>query len=148
MRTTTTPRFVAYATAIAAALVALTSSAACGTSGGGSCCAIPLSLSMPCSPCGGGASAAPASTTAPAPPPPPPPASTTANEADLRRRASFELDCPASTLELIVLDARSRGVRGCGKKATYVERCEAAGSATRCDWVPAPAPAPTSPPPS
>jgi hypothetical protein len=36
------------------------------------------------------------------------------------RRAAFDMDCPAESLELTELSECSYGVRGCGKKAAYV----------------------------
>ena len=55
-----------------------------------------------------------------------------ASSADkLRDRASFDLDCPKSKLQLKKLDSRTAGVRGCGQRATYVEVCDGAS----CTWV-------------
>ena len=36
-------------------------------------------------------------------------------------RASFDLECPVRDLEIIEIDYDTRGVRGCGRQATYVE---------------------------
>ena len=35
-------------------------------------------------------------------------------------RAAFDLGCDAAQLKLLVLDERSIGVEGCGRRATYV----------------------------
>lgn len=40
--------------------------------------------------------------------------------ANLRRRASFDLDCPEDDLEIVSLGAQTKGVRGCGRQGTYV----------------------------
>jgi|GEM_PF-3403013 len=42
----------------------------------------------------------------------------------LERRASFDLLCPVQQLTTYHLGPRSTGVRGCGQKAIYQERCE------------------------
>lgn len=39
---------------------------------------------------------------------------------DVRKRASFELDCEVGQLTVEALDSRTRGVSGCGHRATYV----------------------------
>ncbi|MCC7381175.1 MAG: hypothetical protein IT384_05060 [Deltaproteobacteria bacterium] len=46
-----------------------------------------------------------------------------ATREQLARRASFDLDCAESQLEMVEIDSRTMGVRGCGKKAVYVEDC-------------------------
>jgi hypothetical protein len=51
---------------------------------------------------------------------------------DLAIRASFELECPVSSLEVVTLGASSRGVIGCGMRATYVLVCQSEG----CHWLP------------
>ncbi len=38
----------------------------------------------------------------------------------LRTRAAFELDCPESSLRIINLGHDTRGVEGCGRRATYM----------------------------
>jgi hypothetical protein len=53
-----------------------------------------------------------------------------ATEKQLRIRAAFDLDCSESELEVVEIDARTRGVRGCGQHVTYVESC-----APNCTWV-------------
>lgn len=60
----------------------------------------------------------------------------TANQ--LQRRASFDLNCPAAKIAVVKLDKRTRGVRGCGKRVTYVEHCRACANgypACDCTWV-------------
>ena len=39
----------------------------------------------------------------------------------LQKRASFDLECPIKDLEIVEIDYDTRGVRGCGRQATYVE---------------------------
>ena len=51
---------------------------------------------------------------------------------DLVIRASFELDCPVAQIEIVSLGASSRGVLGCGVRATYVLVCRGEG----CHWLP------------
>ena len=60
----------------------------------------------------------------------------TANQ--LQRRASFDLNCPAAELTVVPIDRRTRGVRGCGKRVTYVETCRACANghpSCDCTWV-------------
>jgi len=56
-----------------------------------------------------------------------------ASEEQLRARAAFDLDCRESSLRVIEIDDQTRGVRGCGQRATYVERCKQ--QASDCTWV-------------
>jgi hypothetical protein len=63
---------------------------------------------------------------------------TTATTAQLRTRASFDLDCAEKELEVVELDPRTRGVRGCGRRATYVEQCKACANGYQgceCTWL-------------
>jgi hypothetical protein len=55
----------------------------------------------------------------------------------LRDRASFDLSCDKAKLEVVSLGDDVAGVRGCGQRATYVERCTGAqGNPERtCTWV-------------
>jgi hypothetical protein len=55
----------------------------------------------------------------------------------LGRRAAFDLACGEANLEIVPIDERTRGVRGCGKKATYVENCDGAAVDLygECTWV-------------
>ena len=58
----------------------------------------------------------------------------------LRKRASFDLDCPEGQITLVEIDPRTTGVRGCDRKATYVETCETGSGdygtyRTNCTWV-------------
>jgi hypothetical protein len=61
--------------------------------------------------------------------------------AQLRKRASFDLDCPLSSVKIYEIDNRTAGVNGCGQRATYVETCEShqygSGMTSRdhCTWV-------------
>lgn len=45
----------------------------------------------------------------------------TATTQQLQKRASFDLECPVKDLEIIEIDYDTRGVRGCGRQATYLE---------------------------
>ena len=45
-------------------------------------------------------------------------------------RASFDLQCPVKSLELVPLDALSFGARGCGRQVRYQKACH------RCQWTP------------
>lgn len=56
---------------------------------------------------------------------------------DLRRRASFDFQCPESELSLHELGGGTRGVRGCGHQATYIQNCRsyAYGACVEGDWV-------------
>ncbi|HEY3255573.1 MAG TPA: hypothetical protein VGJ91_16560 [Polyangiaceae bacterium] len=56
-----------------------------------------------------------------------------ATEEQLRARAAFDLDCSESSLRVIEIDEQTSGVRGCGQRATYVQRCQA--QKTDCTWV-------------
>jgi hypothetical protein len=53
---------------------------------------------------------------------------------ELHTRASFDFDCPASQIHTVSIDDRTKGVSGCGQKATYVRSCEGR-MATGCTWV-------------
>lgn len=56
---------------------------------------------------------------------------------ELRERAAFDLDCDAGSLEFVKLDDRSRGVKGCGYRMTYVWNCphDPAIYTTKCSWI-------------
>ncbi len=43
-----------------------------------------------------------------------------ASEAHLRRRAAFDMQCSENELQIVDLGGWNRGVKGCGKQATYV----------------------------
>ena len=59
-----------------------------------------------------------------------------ASVSQLRSRASFDLDCPAQQLRITEIDARTRGVRGCGQRVTYIESCSDSRRARNtCTWV-------------
>ncbi len=52
------------------------------------------------------------------------------------------MNCPQSELHTVTIDDRTRGVRGCGQQATYVEACESVKHVSRwesekenCTWV-------------
>lgn len=52
----------------------------------------------------------------------------------LRSRATYDLACPPQWMRVSHLDDQTKGVEGCGKRVTYVERCEQVGSAS-CTWT-------------
>lgn len=54
----------------------------------------------------------------------------------LMKRAAFDLDC-AEPMHITRIDAKTRGVRGCGRRATYVQLCDAPGIsfAVHCAWL-------------
>ncbi|MBI2375726.1 MAG: hypothetical protein HYV07_17150 [Deltaproteobacteria bacterium] len=59
-----------------------------------------------------------------------------ATKEQLVRRAAFDLNCPEPQIDIQELDGRTRGVRGCGRQATYVEQCEVVqGSRSNCTWL-------------
>jgi hypothetical protein len=60
-----------------------------------------------------------------------------ATEEQLRARAAYDLDCNQNSLRVVEIDERTRGVRGCGQKATYVESCDGPRDSvtTDCTWV-------------
>src|SRR5690606_1686777 len=53
----------------------------------------------------------------------------------LKTRATFDLQCPATKLEVQDIDPRTKGVRGCGKQLTYVEICDNRPDGWHCTWV-------------
>jgi hypothetical protein len=50
----------------------------------------------------------------------------------LARRAAFDLKCERAKLRYVLLDDRTVGVDGCGKRATYVEVCP---TGNECTWI-------------
>jgi hypothetical protein len=61
-----------------------------------------------------------------------------ASEEQLRARAAFDLKCTDAQLSVVEIDDRTRGVIGCGGRATYVESCSRygqSGGKTGCTWV-------------
>jgi hypothetical protein len=54
-----------------------------------------------------------------------------ASEEQLRARAAFDLNCAESKLRVVEIDDQTSGVRGCGKRATYIQRCHGG----ECTWV-------------
>lgn len=53
----------------------------------------------------------------------------------LRKRAAFDFNCPEAEIEIIELDARTRGVRACGRQGTYIDTCGRRESGSDCTWV-------------
>lgn len=63
-----------------------------------------------------------------------------ATSEQLLARAAFDLECDEHALEVVSIDDRTRGVRGCGKRATYVSSCKTGASQygtydRDCTWV-------------
>ena len=60
-----------------------------------------------------------------------------ASAEQLQTRAAFDLNCPAQQISVIELDGRTRGVTGCGQRATYVESCDRVDGYGKhgCTWV-------------
>ena len=52
----------------------------------------------------------------------------------LQSRAAFDLGCPAPWLRLYPLDARAKGVEGCGRRLVYLEVCSPLGDRAQCTW--------------
>jgi hypothetical protein len=52
----------------------------------------------------------------------------------LLKRAAFDLKCTKDELSVTKLDERTRGVRGCGRQATYVRSCSDDYN-INCTWV-------------
>lgn len=55
--------------------------------------------------------------------------------AELVNRASFEMSCPREQLHVYVLGDDTRGVEGCGRRATYIRSCKGGGAMEECVWV-------------
>ncbi len=49
----------------------------------------------------------------------------------LRVRAANDLDCSPDAVRVVVIDFRTRSVRACGKRVTYVQSCDGYG----CTWI-------------
>lgn len=63
-----------------------------------------------------------------------------ATQSQLINRAAFDLQCDADAISVVEIDDLTRGARGCGRQATYVEICDGAknggnSSQTKCTWV-------------
>jgi len=60
---------------------------------------------------------------------------TTSDLDNLRRRASFEMNCPESQIRISNLDDQNEtyGVNACGERAVYIWHCGADG--LDCKWV-------------
>jgi hypothetical protein len=57
---------------------------------------------------------------------------------DVRVRAAWDLGCDPSNLQVVEIDSETRGISGCGKKATYVQQCRFEnniGVRTGCNWT-------------
>jgi hypothetical protein len=54
----------------------------------------------------------------------------------LRKRAAFDLHCTRDELSVTKLDENTRGVRGCGRQATYLYVCDRPNNPfAECSWV-------------
>ncbi|HEY7371041.1 MAG TPA: hypothetical protein VIF57_02610 [Polyangia bacterium] len=55
----------------------------------------------------------------------------------LLKRAAFDLHCTKDELSVSKIDDRTRGVRGCGRQATYVQSCDGhyGAASFNCTWV-------------
>jgi hypothetical protein len=54
----------------------------------------------------------------------------------LLKRAAFDLHCTKDELSVTRLDSKTRGVRGCGRQATYLQVCELPNNPfAECSWV-------------
>jgi hypothetical protein len=64
-------------------------------------------------------------------------AATPATRDQLLARAAFDLDCDRNKIVVVQIDDQTNGVRGCGKRATYVETCDGPkqNENTSCTWV-------------
>jgi hypothetical protein len=60
-----------------------------------------------------------------------------ATQDQLKTRAAFDLNCSEAEVHVTQLDSKTRGVSGCGRRATYIEACDGpAGAISRtCTWV-------------
>jgi hypothetical protein len=60
-----------------------------------------------------------------------------ATTSQLQTRAAFDLQCNQSQVQVVDIDGRTRGVRGCDRQATYVESCDGPreNASTQCTWV-------------
>jgi len=52
----------------------------------------------------------------------------------LRSRAAFDLNCPEASLRAVDLGNNTRGVSGCGRRATYLYVCRGTYQSD-CTWV-------------
>ena len=51
-------------------------------------------------------------------------------------RAQFDLQCPQESLRVTTLDEHTKGITGCGQRATYLEVCDMTGwGPMNCKWV-------------
>jgi hypothetical protein len=55
----------------------------------------------------------------------------------LKSRAAFDLDCPKSEIKTVTIDDATKGVTGCGQRATYVRLCKTdrLGQDEDCQWL-------------
>lgn len=62
---------------------------------------------------------------------------TTSELDNLRKRASFEMNCPENQLRISNLDEEGKayGVNACGQRAVYLWHCSGGGLMEECKWV-------------
>ncbi len=63
---------------------------------------------------------------------------TNATVAQLKTRAAFDLQCNEAAIDVVPIDPRTNGVRGCGRQATYVEQCKPCANGyvgCECTWL-------------
>jgi hypothetical protein len=53
----------------------------------------------------------------------------------VKKRASFEIDCPKSEVKAFWIDDKTIGVKGCGQKLVYVQACRGQGITEECQWI-------------
>ena len=59
---------------------------------------------------------------------------TTTPRDELLRRAAFDLKCTKDELHVTKISSDTRGVRGCGRQATYIRDCRPPAGLD-CTWV-------------
>ena len=62
---------------------------------------------------------------------------TTSDLDNLRKRASFEMNCPEDQIRVSNLDDQDEayGVNACGQRAVYLWHCTGSGLTEDCKWV-------------
>jgi hypothetical protein len=74
-----------------------------------------------------------------------PKATRSPDEVAVRQRAAFDLRCEDPKLRLVMMDARTIGAEGCGRRATYTNTCTERDrdnpiATDSCTWVQTSAP--------
>lgn len=55
--------------------------------------------------------------------------------AALKTRAAFDFQCPKGDIKTVTIDDDTKGVTGCGQRATYVHMCPNRYSQDDCRWI-------------